>query len=273
MAKTDANPPHAVVPGRLRRSPRSRTEELGKSVKPKQFLHIDQSECIMCEGCVDICPWKCIHMLSTDSSRRGGRHRAARARPRRPRDLRGRRGRVHPLRPLRRPLPDRRDHHGQDRCGRPRGRRTTSATTSTATPTECGSRHRARPRPKTGTQQRERRREGHAQVRPARAGRGRREGAGLAGWTSIFRPGSIFRKGYTDSPRNRSYVIMNSVLYHLHPVKVKRHAVKVSYTLCLGGLSLLPVHHAHRHRHLLDVLLPAHRRRRPGTTSTRWRRR
>jgi hypothetical protein len=49
-------------------------------------------------------------------------------------------------------------------------------------------------------------------------------------WSSIFRPGSIFRKGYTDSPRNRSYVIMNSVLYHLHPVKVKRHAVKVSYT-------------------------------------------
>ncbi len=60
---------------------------------------------------------------------------------------------------------------------------------------------------------------------------------GGALWTSIFRPGSIFRKGYTDSPRNRSYVIMNSVLYHLHPVKVKRHAVKVSYTLCLGGLS------------------------------------
>ena len=61
---------------------------------------------------------------------------------------------------------------------------------------------------------------------------------GSQAWDSIFRPGSIFRKGYTDSPRNRSYVIMNSVLYHLHPVKVKRHAVKVSYTLCLGGLSL-----------------------------------
>ena len=59
---------------------------------------------------------------------------------------------------------------------------------------------------------------------------------GSQAWNSIFRPGSIFRKGYTDSPRNRSYVIMNSVLYHLHPVKVKRHAVKVSYTLCLGGL-------------------------------------
>src|SRR5438874_2321177 len=60
---------------------------------------------------------------------------------------------------------------------------------------------------------------------------------GSQAWTAIFRPGSIFRKGYTDSPRNRSYVIMNSLLYHLHPVKVKRHAVKVSYTLCLGGLS------------------------------------
>ncbi len=56
-------------------------------------------------------------------------------------------------------------------------------------------------------------------------------------WTSIFRPGSIFSKGYSDSPRNRSYVIMNSLVYHLHPVKVKRHGVKVSYTLCLGGLS------------------------------------
>ena len=60
---------------------------------------------------------------------------------------------------------------------------------------------------------------------------------GSQAWNSIFRPGSIFRKGYSDSPRNRSYVVMNSVLYHLHPVKVKRHAVKVSYTLCLGGLS------------------------------------
>jgi quinol-cytochrome oxidoreductase complex cytochrome b subunit len=70
--------------------------------------------------------------------------------------------------------------------------------------------------------------------------RARETGDKLAGsqvMTSIFRPGSVFRKGYTDSPRNRSYVIMNNVLYHLHPVKVKRHAVKVSYTLCLGGLS------------------------------------
>src|SRR6056300_1384758 len=55
--------------------------------------------------------------------------------------------------------------------------------------------------------------------------------------SSIFRPGSPFRKGYSDSPRNRSYVVMNNVLYHLHPVKVKRHGVRLSYTLCLGGMS------------------------------------
>ena len=56
-------------------------------------------------------------------------------------------------------------------------------------------------------------------------------------WESMFRPGSPLKKGYSDSPRNRSYVIMNNVLYHLHPVKVKRHGVRLSYTLCLGGLS------------------------------------
>jgi quinol-cytochrome oxidoreductase complex cytochrome b subunit len=54
---------------------------------------------------------------------------------------------------------------------------------------------------------------------------------------AILRPGSPFKQGYSDSPRNRSYVVMNNVLYHLHPVKVKRHGVKLSYTLCLGGLS------------------------------------
>ncbi|MEE8332151.1 MAG: 4Fe-4S dicluster domain-containing protein [Acidimicrobiia bacterium] len=40
---------------------------MAASVKPKQFLHIDQAECILCEGCVDICPWKCIHYLSVES--------------------------------------------------------------------------------------------------------------------------------------------------------------------------------------------------------------
>ncbi len=42
------------------------TEYMHVAVKPKQFIHIDQSECILCAGCVDICPWKCIHILSTE---------------------------------------------------------------------------------------------------------------------------------------------------------------------------------------------------------------
>ena len=66
MAKTDANPPLPLFPGEY-----TLTEidsgALTKAVKPKQFLHIDQAECIMCEGCVDICPWKCIHMLAADT--------------------------------------------------------------------------------------------------------------------------------------------------------------------------------------------------------------
>lgn len=71
MAKIDANP---EMPEFIDDYSVTEVEPayLLKSVKPKQFLHIDQSECIMCEGCVDICPWKCIHMLSvstiTDSS-------------------------------------------------------------------------------------------------------------------------------------------------------------------------------------------------------------
>ena len=54
-------------------------------------------------------------------------------------------------------------------------------------------------------------------------------------WKSIFRPGSIFRKGYKDTSRDRALATMNNVLYHLHPVKVKRHGLKLTYTFCLGG--------------------------------------
>ncbi|MDQ1443042.1 MAG: hypothetical protein QOG97_3270 [Acidimicrobiaceae bacterium] len=66
MARTDANPPMPSFPGDYVLQEID-TAELSKAVKPEQFLHIDQSECIMCEGCVDICPWKCIHMLSNDT--------------------------------------------------------------------------------------------------------------------------------------------------------------------------------------------------------------
>ena len=65
-------------------------------------------------------------------------------------------------------------------------------------------------------------------------------------WKSIFRPGSIYRKGYRDTSRDRALAAMNNVLYHLHPVKVKRHGLKLTYTYCLGGAELLPLHPARR---------------------------
>jgi len=66
VARNDANPPMPdfVADYQLQEVDPS---YLTASVKPKQFLHIDQEECILCEGCVDICPWKCIHMVSVSA--------------------------------------------------------------------------------------------------------------------------------------------------------------------------------------------------------------
>ena len=66
MTKTDANPPMPLWSDEYQLVEVD-ADYLSKAVKPKQFIHIDQSECIMCEGCVDICPWKCIHMVSPDA--------------------------------------------------------------------------------------------------------------------------------------------------------------------------------------------------------------
>ncbi len=48
---------------------------------------------------------------------------------------------------------------------------------------------------------------------------------------------SIFRHGYPDTPLNQSLVMMGNVFLHLHPVKVSRQAMRITYTWCLGGLS------------------------------------
>jgi formate hydrogenlyase subunit 6/NADH:ubiquinone oxidoreductase subunit I len=66
VAKTDANPPMPEFADSYQLQEVD-ASWLNSAVKPKQFLHIDQQECILCEGCVDICPWKCIHMLSVDA--------------------------------------------------------------------------------------------------------------------------------------------------------------------------------------------------------------
>ena len=64
MARTDANPPMMPYTDAYELVEVD-ADYLSKAVKPKQFIHIDQSECITCEGCVDICPWKCIHLVTT----------------------------------------------------------------------------------------------------------------------------------------------------------------------------------------------------------------
>lgn len=48
---------------------------------------------------------------------------------------------------------------------------------------------------------------------------------------------SVFRHGYTPTERNQSLAITSNVFLHLHPVKVRRHALKYIYTLGLGGAS------------------------------------
>ena len=48
---------------------------------------------------------------------------------------------------------------------------------------------------------------------------------------------SIFRQPYPTDERSRAYAVMNNVFLHIHPVRVRQHAVKFAYTFCLGGLS------------------------------------
>ncbi len=48
---------------------------------------------------------------------------------------------------------------------------------------------------------------------------------------------SIFRQPYPNDERSRAMAVMNNVFLHIHPVRVRQHAVKFAYTFCLGGLS------------------------------------
>jgi len=48
---------------------------------------------------------------------------------------------------------------------------------------------------------------------------------------------SIFRTGYPSTPRNQALIMFNNVFLHLHPVRIRRESLKITYTFCLGGLS------------------------------------
>jgi quinol-cytochrome oxidoreductase complex cytochrome b subunit len=50
---------------------------------------------------------------------------------------------------------------------------------------------------------------------------------------------SIFRHEYDDVPRNRVLAIAGNIWLHLHPTKVPRHALRIRFTWCMGGLTFL----------------------------------
>jgi quinol-cytochrome oxidoreductase complex cytochrome b subunit len=49
--------------------------------------------------------------------------------------------------------------------------------------------------------------------------------------------GSVFRHGLPTNDKVAARTALTNFFLHIHPVRVKKSAVRVSYTLCLGGLS------------------------------------
>src|ERR1700720_208510 len=48
---------------------------------------------------------------------------------------------------------------------------------------------------------------------------------------------SVFRVGIPNTNRKRVLAVLGSLILHLHPVKVRRWGVRMSYTWCMGGTS------------------------------------
>ena len=84
------------------------TDWLKGAVKPKRFIDFIPEQCILCEGCVDICPWYCIFMVNPDAVDDSGNVELARQMEAERHPVLDRRQRVHALQPLRRALPHRR---------------------------------------------------------------------------------------------------------------------------------------------------------------------
>ena len=48
---------------------------------------------------------------------------------------------------------------------------------------------------------------------------------------------SIFRHGYPDTQRNRALAVLSNVFLHLHPVRVRKSGIALSFTWCMGGVT------------------------------------
>ena len=46
---------------------------------------------------------------------------------------------------------------------------------------------------------------------------------------------SIFRVGIPTDNRKRALAMLGNVVLHLHPIKVKKSGLRMSYTWCMGG--------------------------------------
>ncbi|MEE8299837.1 MAG: cytochrome b N-terminal domain-containing protein [Desulfatiglandales bacterium] len=50
---------------------------------------------------------------------------------------------------------------------------------------------------------------------------------------------SIFRRSYTGSPKDRMQATHGNVFFHLHPVNIRRGALKLGFTWGMGGITFL----------------------------------
>jgi quinol-cytochrome oxidoreductase complex cytochrome b subunit len=48
---------------------------------------------------------------------------------------------------------------------------------------------------------------------------------------------SVFRHKLPNDPKNRALVVLTNVFLHLHPVRMRKQGLRVSYTWCMGGIS------------------------------------
>jgi quinol-cytochrome oxidoreductase complex cytochrome b subunit len=48
---------------------------------------------------------------------------------------------------------------------------------------------------------------------------------------------SIFRHKYPDNARDQALAVLSNVFLHLHPIKVRKSGVRMSFTWCMGGIT------------------------------------
>jgi len=50
---------------------------------------------------------------------------------------------------------------------------------------------------------------------------------------------SLFRTGYPDNEEKQSRIMVDNLFLHIHPAKVKKHSLKISYTWGLGTITTI----------------------------------